>query len=66
MSQKFGLGGVMFGEPLRGYKEFSITPNGFNPNDDGQTRASFGDAFFTTTAELGRPAPGPAYSVQRS
>ncbi|HJU68199.1 MAG TPA: outer membrane protein assembly factor BamA [Gemmatimonadaceae bacterium] len=53
VSQKFGLGGVMFGEPLRGYKEFSITPNGFDPNEDGQTRASFGDAFFTTTAELG-------------
>jgi outer membrane protein insertion porin family len=53
VSQKFGLGGVMFGEPLRGYKEFAITPNGFNPNDEQRTRASFGDAFFTTTAELG-------------
>ena len=53
VSQKFGLGGVMFGEPLRGYKEFSITPNGFDPDEGGQTRASFGDAFFSTTAELG-------------
>ena len=53
VSQKFGLGGVMFGEPLRGYKEFAITPRGFNPNEDQRTRASFGDAFFTTTAELG-------------
>jgi outer membrane protein insertion porin family len=52
VSQKFGLGGVMFGEPLRGYKEFSITPDGYNPNEE-QTRASFGDAFFSTTAELG-------------
>ncbi|HEU5184740.1 MAG TPA: outer membrane protein assembly factor BamA [Gemmatimonadaceae bacterium] len=52
VSQKFGLGGVMFGEPLRGYKEFSITPNGYDPNEQ-QTRASFGDAFFSTTAELG-------------
>jgi outer membrane protein insertion porin family len=52
VSQKFGLGGVMFGEPLRGYKEFSITPDGFDPNEQ-QTRASFGDAFFSTTAELG-------------
>jgi len=52
VSQKFGLGGVMFGEPLRGYKEFSITPNGYDPNEQ-QTRASFGDAYFSTTAELG-------------
>jgi outer membrane protein insertion porin family len=53
VSQSFGLGGVMFGEPLRGYKEFSITPRGYDPNEQGQTRFSFGDAFFTTTAELG-------------
>lgn len=52
VSQKFGLGGVMFGEPLRGYKEFSITPRGFDPNER-QTRASFGDAYFSTTAEFG-------------
>jgi outer membrane protein insertion porin family len=52
VSQKFGLGGVMFGEPLRGYKEFAITPNGFDPSGS-QSRASFGDAFFSTTAELG-------------
>ena len=52
VSQKFGLGGVMFGEPLRGYKEFTITPSGYRP-DERQTRASFGDAFFSTTAELG-------------
>jgi outer membrane protein insertion porin family len=52
VSQKFGLGGVMFGEPLRGYKEFTITPDGYDPTER-QTRASFGDAFFSTTAELG-------------
>jgi outer membrane protein insertion porin family len=52
VSQKFGLGGVMFGEPLRGYKEFTITPSGYDPSER-QTRASFGDAFFSTTAELG-------------
>ena len=53
VSQSFGLGGVMFGEPLRGYKEFTITPSGYDPTEEGQTRFSFGDAFFTTTAELG-------------
>ena len=28
ISQKFSLGGVQYGEPLRGYQEFSITPHG--------------------------------------
>jgi len=54
-SQAFTLGGTQYGEPLRGYDEFSITPNGFNPNAD-QTqasRSSFGNAFFVSTAELG-------------
>jgi outer membrane protein insertion porin family len=53
--QRFSLGGVQFGEPLRGYEEFSITPRGYQAGGD-QFRArpeSFGNAFFTTTAELG-------------
>jgi outer membrane protein insertion porin family len=53
--QRFSLGGVQFGEPLRGYEEFSITPRGYAPGG-GQFEAgleSFGNAFFTTTAELG-------------
>jgi outer membrane protein insertion porin family len=53
--QRFSLGGVQFGEPLRGYEEFSITPRGYVAGGD-QFRAqpeSFGNAFFTTTAELG-------------
>lgn len=53
--QQFAVGGVMFGQMLRGYPEFSITPGGFNPNTD-QYRsdpASFGNAFMTSTAELG-------------
>jgi outer membrane protein insertion porin family len=53
--QRFSLGGVQFGEPLRGYEEFSITPRGYVPGG-GQFTAqleSFGNAFFTTTAELG-------------
>ncbi len=55
VSQSFTLGGVQYGEPLRGYEEFSITPFGFVPNADQfqATRASFGNAFFRTTAELG-------------
>ena len=54
-SQQFSLGGVQFGEQLRGYPEFSITPAGFDPRT-GQfqaERTSFGNAFFTTTAEVG-------------
>jgi outer membrane protein insertion porin family len=40
---------------LRGYDEFSVTPNGFDPRGDQTTasRASFGNAFFVGTAELG-------------
>ncbi|MBL0939756.1 MAG: outer membrane protein assembly factor BamA [Gemmatimonadaceae bacterium] len=53
--QQFAVGGVMFGQQLRGYPEFSITPAGFNPNTD-QFRsdpASFGNAFMTMTGEVG-------------
>jgi len=54
-SQSFSVGGTQYGEQLRGYDEFSITPSGFNPNAD-QTQASissFGNAFFVGTGELG-------------
>lgn len=53
--QQFSVGGVMYGQALRGYPEFSITPGGFNPTTD-QYRsdpASFGNAFMTLTGELG-------------
>jgi len=55
ITQNFAMGGVMFGEPLRGYPEFSITPGGFIPNTGGfnARQESFGRAFFSTTAELG-------------
>ena len=49
------MGGTQYGEQLRGYDEFSITPNGFNPNAD-QNQASvssFGNAFFVGTGEFG-------------
>jgi outer membrane protein insertion porin family len=54
-SQEFALGGVQFGERLRGYEEFSITPLGYvtGTSTYNAQRASFGKAFFATTAELG-------------
>ena len=54
-SQKFALGGTQFGEMLRGYDEFSITPQGYvlGTSNFSARRESFGNAFFTTTAELG-------------
>jgi outer membrane protein insertion porin family len=62
-SQSFALGGVQYGEALRGYPEFSITPNGFNPgtNTNNAVRQSFGNAFFTTTAEVGLRVSGQFY-----
>lgn len=55
VSQSFSMGGVQYGEPLRGYSEFSITPQGYVPNVDETTaqRASFGNAMFRSTVELG-------------
>jgi outer membrane protein insertion porin family len=54
-SQKFALGGVQFGEMLRGYEEFSITPQGFVTGTSSYSARpeSFGSAFFTSTLELG-------------
>ncbi len=54
-SQEFALGGVQFGERLRGYEEFSISPNGYvtGTSTFNATRGSFGKAFFSTTAEVG-------------
>ena len=55
VSQAFSLGGVQYGEPLRGYEEFSITPNGYIPQTSSYTatRESFGNMFYTQSAELG-------------
>lgn len=54
-SQQFSLGGVQFGESLRGYPEFSITPSGFTTTAGtfNAQRESFGSAFFASTAEVG-------------
>jgi outer membrane protein insertion porin family len=54
--QLFTLGGTQFGIPLRGYDEFSITPQGYDPSAAGGGQASpaaFGKAFFTMTGEVG-------------
>jgi len=55
VSQAFSLGGVQYGNPLRGYEEFSITPRGYIPNADQfqAQRSSFGNAYYTSTLELG-------------
>ncbi|MEO8578933.1 MAG: outer membrane protein assembly factor BamA [Gemmatimonadales bacterium] len=54
-TQAFALGGTQYGEQLRGYDEFSVTPSGYNPagGDTQATLASFGNAFFVGTTEFG-------------
>src|SRR5438876_790542 len=51
--QQFSLGGVQYGEQLRGYEEFSISPRGYLATTDqfNAQQGSFGSAFFTTSAE---------------
>ena len=55
VSQSFALGGTQYGEQLRGYDEFSVTPIGYNPSAsrDRAVRESFGNAVYTSSAELG-------------
>jgi outer membrane protein insertion porin family len=50
---RFWLGGVQFGEPLRGYDETTITPQGFFPRRSQQINeaARLGDAFMVIGAE---------------
>ncbi len=52
--ESFWLGGVQFGQPLRGYDETSITPQGYYPERGGGIRQieRLGNAYFTTTAEF--------------
>ena len=51
----FSLGGVQYGIPLRGYDEFSITPDGFDPAAGGNRAdpASFGKAYAAFSVEAG-------------
>ncbi len=54
-TELYSLGGVQYGIPLRGYDEFSITPNGFDPFA-ASSRASagaFGKAYAAFTIEAG-------------
>jgi outer membrane protein insertion porin family len=54
--QLYSMGGTQYGIPLRGYEEFSITPQGFNPAaTSGATVStnSFGKSFFAATLEFG-------------
>ncbi len=51
----YSMGGVQYGIPLRGYEEFSITPDGYNPFSS-STRASanaFGQSYAAVTTEVG-------------
>jgi len=53
--QLFAMGGTQYGIPLRGYDEFAITPQGFNPSAglSGVPRSAFGASYFASTAEFG-------------
>jgi outer membrane protein insertion porin family len=50
--ERFYVGGVMWGQPLRGYQESSIGPRGYDRtcNSNLELRC-LGDAFFTVTGE---------------
>jgi len=50
---RFWMGGVQFGQNLRGYDETSITPSGYFPeaSNDITDIDRLGDAFFSLTAE---------------
>ena len=55
-TELYSMGGTQFGIPLRGYEEFSITPNGFDPLAGGSSAASpgsFGGSYAAFTTELG-------------
>jgi outer membrane protein insertion porin family len=54
--QLFSMGGTQFGIPLRGYDEFSITPEGFDPAAQGFRATAvdaFGSAYMALTGEIG-------------
>jgi outer membrane protein insertion porin family len=51
----YAMGGVQYGIPLRGYEEFSITPNGFDPKAGGTSASpnAFGQSYAAFTVETG-------------
>jgi outer membrane protein insertion porin family len=62
-SQLFTMGGTQYGEMLRGYPSFSITPHGYAPLSAQQAQIqSFGNAFFSMTAEVGMRWSSMVYS----
>jgi len=50
--ERFYVGGVMFGQPLRGYQESTIGPRGYNAQCNNSLELNcLGDAFFTVSGE---------------
>jgi outer membrane protein insertion porin family len=51
--ERFSLGGVQFGRPLRGYDETTITPRGYFPKDSREVPLEdrFGDSYLRLSAE---------------
>jgi outer membrane protein insertion porin family len=62
-TELYSMGGVQFGTPLRGYNEFSITPDGYDPNaSSGQASVNaFGKSFAAFTVEAGARISGALY-----
>ncbi len=54
-TELYSLGGVQFGIPLRGYDEFAITPDGFDPQASGNQASpdAFGKSYAAFTVEAG-------------
>ncbi len=54
-SELYTLGGVQYGIPLRGYDEFSITPNGFDASASSSSASAdaFGKSYAAFTVEAG-------------
>lgn len=54
-TELYSLGGVQYGVPLRGYDEFSITPNGFDALAAGSAASAdaFGKSYAAFTVEFG-------------
>ena len=54
-TELYSLGGVQFGVPLRGYDEFAITPDGFDPQASGNQASpdAFGKSYAAFTIETG-------------
>jgi len=54
-TELYSLGGVQYGIPLRGYDEFSITPNGYDPSATSSSASAdaFGKSYAAFTVEAG-------------